>query len=462
MGRADGGWRIVVRIGAGQPELQAALAAVPARARAERLRQLAIIGLCRLPHEAPPVRPRNPVRSRRCRPGANGSCKGCSAMRTSSDKPLKMRWRHRCGLPSRRRRRLGALLLVAAALEAHAIDLTGTRWDVSAHRFGLDPRLLYALALAASARPAAAGAVAPWPWTLRLPEGVRFYATQSKALAALRSRLQSGAPDIGIGLFGISPEAAKSRVGDPATMLDGPTSLVVAADMLSTAMDAAGGDHALGIGQLRYPANRRAARAYGRQVLRLQRAIGGSPANTPSDDVLDRWRASAVLDLVAAPESGGNYNAWYGAADQQAAPLIALTLGDVRALQAQLVRATGGSAIGRYQFIAPTLARLVARMGLTGQAHFTPALQDRLAGELLREAGLAAWLDGRLPDASFAANLARSWAALPRDASNRSVYAGLAGNRATRKWEAVVATLRAIRTGSRLSATADPARGPGD
>jgi hypothetical protein len=57
MGRADGGWRIVVRIGAGQPELQAALAAVPARARAERLRQLALMGLCRLPHEVAPVRP---------------------------------------------------------------------------------------------------------------------------------------------------------------------------------------------------------------------------------------------------------------------------------------------------------------------------------------------------------------------------------------------------------------------
>jgi hypothetical protein len=35
----------VVRIGAGHPELQAALAGVPARARAERLRQLALVGL---------------------------------------------------------------------------------------------------------------------------------------------------------------------------------------------------------------------------------------------------------------------------------------------------------------------------------------------------------------------------------------------------------------------------------
>jgi hypothetical protein len=38
-------WRIVVRIGSGQPELRAALAPLPARARAERLRQLALVGL---------------------------------------------------------------------------------------------------------------------------------------------------------------------------------------------------------------------------------------------------------------------------------------------------------------------------------------------------------------------------------------------------------------------------------
>jgi hypothetical protein len=57
MERADGVWRIVVRIGAAQPELQTALASIPARARAERLRQLALIGLCRMPTDAAPGLP---------------------------------------------------------------------------------------------------------------------------------------------------------------------------------------------------------------------------------------------------------------------------------------------------------------------------------------------------------------------------------------------------------------------
>ena len=45
MAGAETRWRVVVHIGSGQPELQAALSALPARARAERLRQLALVGL---------------------------------------------------------------------------------------------------------------------------------------------------------------------------------------------------------------------------------------------------------------------------------------------------------------------------------------------------------------------------------------------------------------------------------
>jgi hypothetical protein len=45
MAGVESRWRVVVHIGSGQPELRAALADLPARARAERLRQLALVGL---------------------------------------------------------------------------------------------------------------------------------------------------------------------------------------------------------------------------------------------------------------------------------------------------------------------------------------------------------------------------------------------------------------------------------
>jgi len=109
------------------------------------------------------------------------------------------------------------------------------------------------------------------------------------------------------------------------------------------------------------------------------------------------------------------------------------------------VRRNGGSAVGRYQIIGDTLDALVVRLGLTGNERFTPALQDRLAMHLARDAGLQAWLTGALSDERFAANLARVWAGLPGDHSDRSVYAGIQGNRATLGWRTVVASLRGIR-----------------
>jgi hypothetical protein len=48
MAGAEPRWRVVVSVGPAQPELRAALAPLPPRARAERLRQLALVGLSTL------------------------------------------------------------------------------------------------------------------------------------------------------------------------------------------------------------------------------------------------------------------------------------------------------------------------------------------------------------------------------------------------------------------------------
>ena len=111
------------------------------------------------------------------------------------------------------------------------------------------------------------------------------------------------------------------------------------------------------------------------------------------------------------------------------------------------MRSNGGSAIGRYQFLDDTLDGLVERMGLSGNERFTPALQDRMAMHLARDAGLQAWLSGALSDERFAENLSQVWAGLPRDESNESYYAGIQGNRATVDWNTVLASLRGIREG---------------
>ncbi len=343
------------------------------------------------------------------------------------------------------------LLLGAFVSPAAALDLSATLWEAVARRHGIDPFLLYALALHETQRPSGGGMVSPWPWTLGSPAGPRFYDSREDTRAALAAITEQDR-DIDVGLLQVNLKHHGHRVGDPATLLDPGVNLGVAASVLADAIGAARGDLALGVGRYRYPDDARAARAFGRRVLALREALRRPSPRPKAKSVIDLWRISAVLDLVAGPESRGNYNAWYRQAHQNELQLADLTVDEVRALQKRLVRRNGGSAIGRYQIIDDTLDGLVARMGLIGKERFTPALQDRMAMQLAREAGLEAWLAGTLDDERFAANLARVWAGLPGDHSDRSVYAGIQGNRATLGWRTVVASLRGIR----FDATREP------
>ncbi|WP_417250458.1 hypothetical protein [Celeribacter sp.] len=90
-------------------------------------------------------------------------------------------------------------------------------------------------------------------------------------------------------------------------------------------------------------------------------------------------------------------------------------------------------AIGRFQFIPKTLRRLVAILGVPHSAQFSPELQDYLADQLLREAGIMAMQAGQITRRDFMINLAKIWAGLPTP-SGKSHYHGFAGNKATITW----------------------------
>lgn len=90
-------------------------------------------------------------------------------------------------------------------------------------------------------------------------------------------------------------------------------------------------------------------------------------------------------------------------------------------------------AIGRYQFIPDTLRRLVDRLGLPQDTHFSPAIQDRLADILLAEAGLNELQKGQATREDFMHNLSKIWAGLP-SSNGKSYYHGYAGNKANMTW----------------------------
>ncbi|TGU87718.1 phage tail tape measure protein [Mesorhizobium sp. M00.F.Ca.ET.151.01.1.1] len=105
-----------------------------------------------------------------------------------------------------------------------------------------------------------------------------------------------------------------------------------------------------------------------------------------------------ILDLIAAVESGGSYNAtldngrWTGGAQN----LTAMTLDQILALgdrmrtpenRALYGDGKGSSALGRYQITGATLRSLMDELGLTGDRLFNEDTQDELARALLRRRG---------------------------------------------------------------------------
>ncbi|MEP2716022.1 hypothetical protein [Pseudophaeobacter sp.] len=140
-----------------------------------------------------------------------------------------------------------------------------------------------------------------------------------------------------------------------------------------------------------------------------------------------------LLQLIASAEAGSaQYDAvQYAATVKPRKKPTDMTLGEI---YDWIARTPGQQhAIGRYQFIPATLKRLARHVGADRGDVFSPGLQDRLARQLLDEAGLGAVLARKMERRDFMHNLAKIWAGLPV-ASGKSYYHGLAGNRAVLSW----------------------------
>jgi hypothetical protein len=159
-----------------------------------------------------------------------------------------------------------------------AADLAGTQWERIGRAHGLDPRLLYAVALLESGRSGAAG-VTPWPWVVNTPGGPRYFESESEARAALATLLTTHRPvDLDVGLMQVNLYWHGARVSSPAVLLDPVTNLELAAGVLASALRSAPADPALGAGRYHSwdPAR---ARPFGERALALARALarGESP-----------------------------------------------------------------------------------------------------------------------------------------------------------------------------------------
>lgn len=123
---------------------------------------------------------------------------------------------------------------------------------------------------------------------------------------------------------------------------------------------------------------------------------------------------TVLLNTIAKGESKGNYNAYFGHANNTAIQFTSMSIGEVLAWQEEYV--AGGSpsnAVGKYQFIRPTLEGLVRQLEVDHNQTFNEALQDQLAVALLERRGVEEFVDKKITREEFAHNLSKEWAALP-------------------------------------------------
>jgi conjugal transfer mating pair stabilization protein TraG len=137
---------------------------------------------------------------------------------------------------------------------------------------------------------------------------------------------------------------------------------------------------------------------------------------------------SPLLEAIAEGESRGNYNAYYGNVNNNSTDFTQMKVAEVLQWQKNFVESgSPSSAVGKYQFIRPTLNRLVEELNINKDARFDEKLQDKLAVALLERRGLSDYIDGNLDRDQFAHNLSKEWAALPKvlgDNPDESYYEG--------------------------------------
>lgn len=198
-------------------------------------------------------------------------------------------------------------------------------------------------------------------------------------------------------------------------------------------------------------------RKYYKQTIRRQKrlvailvvAIGFSSlilgTMQPSYDI----HTADLLNMIAKVESRSNYNAYFGNANNTEIQFTSMSVGEVLAWQRQFV-ATGSpsSAVGRYQFIDATLQGLVHEQKINESEIFDEALQDKLAVALLERRGIREYAENKISRETFAHNLSKEWAALPKTIGahpERSYYASDGLNNAQISIGEVLASIATVR-----------------
>lgn len=151
--------------------------------------------------------------------------------------------------------------------------LRNTLWWSVAEERGLDPYILYAVALVESAKVDHRLAT-PWPWALNSQGRPVLPSSRLEAREILSNTMARGIRAIDVGLMQVNIRWHGHRVRQPEDLLDPEINIRVGADVLADAIRSAPGDLILGIGRYHAGWHKDAhAYRYGRRVLAVAQQI---------------------------------------------------------------------------------------------------------------------------------------------------------------------------------------------
>ena len=172
------------------------------------------------------------------------------------------------------RKRTGCVMAAFVALSSTTVaseppDLIGTHWELAAEQAGVDPLMLYAIALTESGRTTGGGRITPWPWTLNVEGHAHFADTKHEAAALLAA---NHGRSVDVGLLQVNTHWHGHRIHDVEALLEPAINLKIGATILQEALASAPGDLTAGIG--RYHSGRpEHALPYARTVLSFYRFL---------------------------------------------------------------------------------------------------------------------------------------------------------------------------------------------
>ena len=172
------------------------------------------------------------------------------------------------------------------SLSQPLVNLKGTEWEQAGEEHGVDPHLLYSVALMESRElsPEDSSLVRPSPYAINAG-GVGFFPETLDEAEALVEALSFSmdSTNIDVGVMQISLKWHDDKYDNPKDLLDTSTAINVGARILKEAMDSSPDDEVLGAGRYHNWANERRSRAYGRKVIAIRNAINPSSRKVGSE-----------------------------------------------------------------------------------------------------------------------------------------------------------------------------------